>query len=618
MNIKRKWAISLAGVAMTISSASYGFQFTKEGMEGSFDSTIAVGFGRRMTAQNCNLVGDPTSSCGASANVAQYSDGDNGNLNYNKGDFFTTYVKGTHELLLKMPDGWKFLGRGTWLYDFKATDTRRTDLESDAKDQLARDVRLLDLWVSKDLEIGGKNARLRVGNQVLNWGESFFFAGGINATNALDYQKLLIPGTQLKEAVLPAPMIDFATGLGHGLNLDVYYQFRWNRNRVPPVGSYFSVFDFYDKGREPLYVSTAVGPTTNPNFGGVDAASIARTLFGNSSAATVRLVQNQLVNGVHAGVPFNSLGLPIAADATPKNDGQLGIALHYRPEGSSLDLGFYYLNYHDKSPVLDSNGITGVEQWRFLENRHLYGVSANFPVGDWAFGGELSYRPKDAIALSGCFNPGGPLDFATNFAATDCQQWIDNKKYQLHLTQQLSVTPANYPGLLNMLGQATSATFTAEEVMIRYPGVSPGTRYFRTINGVPVMQAPAAGYAFWADHSTDSTLGYPITGAAGTTTSWGLIADFNWTYDGKIIPGWQVTPGITLFDAVKGDTPNAAATFLEGAKSANFYLLFTQNPTAGGRNWAAGLNYTTWWGGDPVRQPYRDRDFIGGFLSYNF
>ncbi|WP_431061545.1 DUF1302 family protein, partial [Staphylococcus aureus] len=49
-----------------------------------------------------------------------------------------------------------------------------------------------------------------------------FFPGGINATNALDYMRLAQPGVQLKEAVLPAPMASFATGLGHGLTLETY------------------------------------------------------------------------------------------------------------------------------------------------------------------------------------------------------------------------------------------------------------------------------------------------------------------------------------------------------------------------------------------------------------
>lgn len=605
MDIRRKSSVLLAGVVVSVSGASYGFQFSTGSIKGDFVSTITTGVAKRVSGADCGSVGDPNSSCGAGANVAQFSNGDNGDLNYKKGDLFASYIKGTHELLLNFPDGYKFLGRGTWLYDFKATDTRRTDLEPDAKDQLARDVRLLDFWGSKDFTIGSQTARLRIGNQVLNWGESVYGIGGINATNSLDYQKLAVPGTQLKEAVLPAPMISFATGLGSGVSLDSYYQFRWNQNRYPPVGSFFSVSDIFGKGREPLYLST-----TNFNFGGVDAASIS----GSRDLSTLHQTQNGLVNGAFAGPPFNSLGFAFADDKTPKNTGQYGLALHYKPESTTLDLGIYYLNYHDKAPVLGSL-VNGQLQWNFLENRKLYGVSANFPLGDWAMGWELSYRPKDAVALTGCFNPGGPLDANTNaVVGINCQQWIDEQRYQMHLSGQLNLTPANYPTILSLLGKATTAYLTAEAVFIRYPGVSPDTRYTRTVDGVQVVQAPSAAYNFWRDNSTVSTLGYPITGAAGTANSWGFTTDFNWTYDGSLIPGWQVTPGVTYVQAVKGFTPTYTANYLEGAKYANFYVLFNQNPV----KWQAGLNYSRYFGGDNLTQLFGDRDFVGGFVAYNF
>ncbi|NMG30199.1 DUF1302 domain-containing protein [Aromatoleum evansii] len=573
-------SMATASALAVMTGPASAFQFATGSIEGSFDSTLTAGFGVRASKQSCALIGDGNTSCGASANTAQYSNGDNGNLNYKRGDFFAANIKGTHELLLKMPDGYKFMARGTWLYDAGAPETRRTDLDDDAKRQVARDVRLLDFWASKDFTIGEQNARVRLGNQVLNWGESYYISGGINATNALDLQKLAVPGTQLKEAVIPAPMVSFATGLGHGVNLETYYQFRWNRNRVPPVGAYFSANDLYDKGRQPLFLNPS-----NFNVGGFDPR-------GTPQGAAA------------------SFASPVSGDdIEARKTGQYGLSLHYKPEGSDLDLGFYYLNYHDKSPVLQYNS-AGIYNWRFLEDRELYGLSANFPLGDWAIGTELSYRPRDAVALTGCYNAGGPLDFNTNGAVVDtCSQWIDKEKYQFHVTAQLSISPSNYPGVLKALGGATNATFTTEAVVIRYPDLR--SRFVRSANGVPVQQAPAAGYAFWTENSP--SLG-TIASAGGTGTSWGYVADFNAAYDGKIIDGWQVIPGVTYFQAVRGDTPTLTATFLEGAKSATYYVLFNKNDG----KWNAGINYTAYWGGNALRQAYGDRDFVGGFLSYNF
>jgi hypothetical protein len=119
--------------------------------------------------------------------------------------------------------------------DFTADNTRRTDLLDDARKQMTSDVNLMDLWISKEFNIGEQRARVRVGNQVVSWGESLFAPGGINATNSMDINRLSSPGMQLKEVFLPAPIISLATGLGKGVNVEGYYQTSWNRSKLPAV-----------------------------------------------------------------------------------------------------------------------------------------------------------------------------------------------------------------------------------------------------------------------------------------------------------------------------------------------------------------------------------------------
>ena len=578
MRKRIKQAIVVCAAVLLSGGGAQAFQFTmSEEVKGSLDTTATAGFGIRLRNPSPSLVGDPRFS--PDANTDQWSNGDDGNLNYGKGDAFTAYTKLTPELLLKFPAQFKFMARGTFLYDFMAAETKRTDLANSAKDQAVHDFRLLDLWLSKDFNIGDQSARVRIGNQVVSWGESIFGLGGINQTNSLDIQKLLIPGTQLKEAVIPAPIVSFATGLGRGFNMEAYYQFAWNRNRLPPAGTYFSIGDIFDNGRSPFAFLSAA----NPNFGGPDAA-VDPTLA-------------------------NSIPIPILVDKEPKNSGQFGIALHYKPEGTAVDLGAYFMNYHDKFPVLDFQ-VAG-NRWTFLPDRQLYGLSANFPVGNWAVGMEASYRPKDAVALTGCFGQGGPLDVITNFAPVNCQGWVDEQKLQFHLTGILALTPGDHGWFLNLVG-ADGGYITAEAVDIYYPSLK--QRYNRTIDGQAVTQAPSAGYAFWKDPSTIASLGYPITGSAGTPNSLGYTLDFNIVYDGTIIPGWQVIPGTTFTHSVAGDTPTFFANYLEGAMSVNCYLLFNMNPA----KWQAGINYANWFGGDQLRQPLGDREFFGGFVSYNF
>src|SRR5690606_26876477 len=159
----------------------------------------------------------------------------------------------------------------------------------------------------------------------------------------------------------------------------------------------------------------------------------------------------------------------IGPDIEPGNSGQYGLSLHWKPENTTLDLGFYYLQYHDKTPVL--NLVDGAEyRWEFRETRELYGISANFPVGNWAVGWELSYRPKDAVTLGACYNAGGILDANTDVAAVStCPQYKDSEKYQMRLTGMLQLTPGDHGGLLDLFG-ADTGFVSVEGVVARYPG----------------------------------------------------------------------------------------------------------------------------------------------------
>lgn len=604
--VVRRATISIVVLGAATSNV-YGYDFTVgDGtLQGSWVTNLTAGAGIRTKNPSCSLTGDPNAyGCGAAANTDQWGYGDNGDLNYRKGQPFSTYVSATSELLLKMPrEGLKFMVRGTGMYDFLAGNTARTPLSSTASAQVVYNAQLLDLWAQKDFTIGGQNAHVRFGNQVINWGESMFAQGGINATNSLDVPKLLIPGSQLKQALLPAPMVSVAANLSHGFSTEAYYQFQWNGNRYPPVGSYWSVTNGFGRGAEPFTLNT-----NNLNVSGPSAGTIAGSNSGNQD--TLNAIKNGLVNGTYAGPPFNDIGLPVSWQPPSKYKPQFGVKFNYSPRSFDANFAFYYVNYTDKSPVLSSLA-NGTEQWSYLQNRQLFGVSANFGVGPWAIGTELSYRPHDAVALSNCYGAGGPLDLNTNgVPGADCQQWIDKRKFQYDINGLLALTRSEYP-FLKWLG-ADSATLTWELTWIYYPGLS-SSGITRTLNGQAVNQVPAAGYFPWLNYG--SGMGYPIAAGRGTASSVGATIDFNWTYDGTLIRGWQVTPGVTFSDGLYGYTPTFAANYSQGAKSVNVYVLFNQNPPT----WQAGINFTAFFGGhQTVGQPYADRNFVGLFVTRNF
>lgn len=551
MNHHYKALIAAATLAASQSPAC-AFTFGDDTIRGSLDSTVSLGAGRRTENQAGSLITQGNSG-GAAGQLgfdgvtgAPLGLGDQGTLNYAKGDFFSQYLKGSHELLLKFPSDIKFMARANWVRDWAATRTTgylsATSPATGLQDGLAEDARrdakfkgrILDLWVSKSFSVGDQQVRARLGNQVISWGESLFLPGGINSTNALDIQRLSQPGTQLKEVFLPAPMLSVAAGLGNGLNFEGYVQSRWNGSYFPPTGTYWS-----------------------------------------------------MVNGLGRG--HDAYGL---AQMNPKDGGQWGLSLRWQPQSVQANFGVYAMNYHDKTPNFSYNlKNTGAMGWGFVENRKLYGISANLPAGEWALGTELSYRPKDAVALNGlgsCNNGG------------DC--WVDEQRYQWHGTALFSATPSNARGMLDVLG-ADTATFMFEAVVVSYPGMQQTYN-----NGADFV---SAGGWFWTEQP-----GYGGNLVSkGSKTSAGFNLDFSWVYDGTLVPGWQVIPEIYYFQAVKGRTPNASALFMQGAKSANLIVSFVQNPA----NWQFGLNVAKFWGGSTVfDQPYRDRDFIGAYVSRNF
>lgn len=561
-NGMKSW-MALSMVTWACTAQAFTFESDGGAIRGSFDSTISFGVGVRAKSPGCDTIvgtaaafGAPAQPSGSGAPAgcldAFYGANDQGNLNYKKGDAFTTYLKGTHELLLRLPDDYKFMTRVNWIKDFAATQTSgylsgtgaTESLTPEAERDLNFKARLLDFWVSKEFDLGDQRARVRVGNQVISWGESLFFPGGINQTNAMDLMRLSQPGTQLKEVMLPAPIASIATGLGGGFNLEAYVQGAWNKNYFPPVGSYWS---------------TAV--------------------IGNGA-------------GEYAGgTPF--VAMPTASNA--RNRGQYGAALRYKHDDTQANFGFYYMRYHDKSPVVEESASGPF--YKYLEDRELYGVSANFPVGNWAVGTELSYRPKDAVMLnpltSGCHNNGGRC-------------YAEEGKYQFHLTGILSLTPGDHGQILKLLGGADTATLLVEGVVAHYPKLK------KSYNGDPV----AAGAWFWGARSAnDSFFTSGTNPSVGDKTSTAVNLDFSWTYDGTVIPGWQVTPEIYYYQALSGRAPNAVGLMMEGNRSANFIVTFSQNPA----NWVIGFNYAKFWGGDSVfDQPLRDRDFYGAYISRNF
>jgi hypothetical protein len=102
----------------------------------------------------------------------------------------------------------------------------------------------------------------------------------------------------------------------------------------------------------------------------------------------------------------------------------------------------------------------------------------------------------------------------------------------------------------------------------------------------------------------------------GTGDSVGIVQYLDMTFDGTLIPGWQVIPNVTWAWAIAGDTPNENYTWMQGVLSTTYALTLTQNL----QHWSGSLLYVTYRGGDPsiLRNFYADRDWWGASVTYTF
>ncbi|PWB60732.1 MAG: DUF1302 domain-containing protein, partial [Betaproteobacteria bacterium] len=406
--MKSEFRPMLKPMALALALAGAGpvaaFQFdTDYGVKGSLDTTVSYGISVRASDPDKGLIGIVNGGTMRSVNE------DDGNLNFEKNKPFANVIKATSDLELK----WKnfgFFGRGTAYYDW--TIMRKDGLGDTALDRLGKDFVGLDGFIYGTFEPGGKNLNVRLGRQVISWGESTFIPNGINVINPVDLSKLRIPGSELKEAFLPTAGIWANQQLTNNLSMEGFYLTNHDKIRLDPKGTYFSNNDFAsddatrviiafgrrnDENKPPSNPVPPLPPPANALSG------IASALYGPYDPA--------------ASVYANR-----SPDKPADDNGQYGIALRLlTPELNNTEFGLYFMNYHSRvplfsgikgratsvltggplvptfcaTPALASLCHTGTATYyaEYPEDIKLYGLSFNTagPAGV-ALQGEVSYR----------------------------------------------------------------------------------------------------------------------------------------------------------------------------------------------------------------------------------
>ncbi len=102
----------------------------------------------------------------------------------------------------------------------------------DTQDMHGSRAELLDAFIWADLPMGGRTLQLRLGDQVIQWGESLFIQGGIaSAMTHADLTAATAPGAELKEILLPTGALSGRIGLTQEISLNPEHV-RWELHRV--------------------------------------------------------------------------------------------------------------------------------------------------------------------------------------------------------------------------------------------------------------------------------------------------------------------------------------------------------------------------------------------------
>src|SRR5438874_1685893 len=116
-----------------------------------------------------------------------------------------------------------------------------------------RKAEVLDAFVFGATDVGTARVSGRLGRHTVLWGESLFFganaiAGTQSPVDAIKASS--VPGSTTKEIIRPVGQASGQVQLSPALTLMGYYQYEWERTRLPAAGSYFSVGDFLFDGGE--------------------------------------------------------------------------------------------------------------------------------------------------------------------------------------------------------------------------------------------------------------------------------------------------------------------------------------------------------------------------------
>jgi hypothetical protein len=628
------------------------FQFTVGELKGSFDTTLSIGGLYRLNDPSAANYGTSNTFNGVPGLLSSVNT-DDGNLNYGQG-WVSQVFKGSHDLELRYGN-FGALVRGYWFTDTKADATRRTPLSDQAKDRVVRGGELLDLYARAQFTPGADVPfELRVGRQVLSLGESTFIPNGINVVNAVDLSKLRVPGSELKEALLPVNMIKASIGLTPNVTIEPFWLLEFRRNELEPSGTFFSTNDFAARG----------GSNVLLGFG---------TLADSGTLGKI----------------------PRENDRDASNFNQYGVSLRVlAPALHDTEFGFYYARFNSRSPVISARTPTGpVSTALVISTASTLAaplapslIAAGVPAAQVSgslttlIGAALTGVPAAALPAilqpfypavqtiaAGASKVGLLTAAATGRYFTEYPEGIDSlgvsfntalgrtgiswqgevgykhgvplqvDDVELLFATLSSLTPTfgapnNQIGsLLGHYGEEVSGyrrhdVWNVQTTLTKVFGPMLGSQQFTLLGEVGGL---------WADLPDKNTLRYDGSGTfssgnpaamaatgfgAISATSYSAFADpFSWGYQvlgrldyNNIFPNVNMAPSIAFTHDVQGNSPLPLGNYIQGRRSVNAAVEFTYRNA-----WSFEVRYVNFYGAGHYNL-LNDRDYVATTAKYSF
>ena len=618
MRVVTQWTTVLLFLSAAAASPALARPFQLGEVEGVANLELSYGLLSRVEARNPDLVAIVN---GGSAESANFDDGD---LNYDPG-IVSNMMQASGELALH----WRFLGayvRGIGFYDFETelTDRERTPLSSGAEGYVGKNVELREYYLDARFQLRGMPVALRVGNQVLNWGESTFVRFGVQTVNPLDLVAALRPASSARDVQIPQGMLWGAANVTEEVAIEGYYQYDWQPLRTPPIGWFFSDND--SVGAEGLNVAMAGSGLFSD--------------LGTNLDTAFHLPPGTL------GFDRDFMSIPGRGVHEPSNQGQGGLTLQaIVPSLNSTKLALHFISYHSRLPVIsartaDASAVAATSlaavTARAAALAPVYAAQGLSPaqsalaaataastltIGEYA--SQASYfteYPEDIRMLGFSFNTAtlrtgtlisGEISHHFDFPFQINPQDVFNAAFSpIEFTPSFGKGPLGafgpgevVPGFVRLgktqvelgLRQLLGPRFGASQSVL---GVDVGWVHVHDMPNSDPLRLSAPGVTGPRDFDH-----LPNADSCGYRLLAGL------TYDG-VLGGLTVQPHVGWFQDVNGTTPGPGGGFVAGRKAFSVGVAVDYTNT-----WLLQLDYTSLFGAGRFNL-INDRDFVRFQLSY--